>query len=407
MHLQLLQLLNSVLLYSNGHRHTTSNYYSSAKYLNPFRQFIPRLKGVGFLADVVVTKMKKELGKRSERGSTTDFLAQRNYLGNYIVSNYGCLSSSSKSSIRVESFTLNKVLVLLDKNDSKSLVSIIDGEQDIGIIGLILDSLLWRDKNLLEGILRKVNLDELVRKINMEKSLNKINFLISRISWLSREINLAFLGKMGLTSIARKIDCEGNLDTVCDTLFNFYVCDEDAAKKIFEEISFETLTAKVANEQDFDKIAMLIYHIYLVYQEFSEKISKIVRTKIKHEESLEKITELLFKIRLQKSRFEGKLHLLDMKKREQGQEDYAEDCLNRLSQSVDTEILRYIVKSIDLEDLATKINLEQNFQKIFELITEISKLSKETSIELLSKISLEHLALKYEKILKPQSNLQR
>ncbi|MBS7278552.1 MAG: hypothetical protein KIH09_01830 [Candidatus Freyarchaeota archaeon] len=345
--------------------------------------------------------MKKELGKRPEKGSNTDFLAQRNYSGNYIVSNYGCLASSSKSNSRVGTFTLNKVLLLLDKNDTKSLISIIDGEQDIGVISLIFDSLLWRDKKLLEGILRKVNLDELVRKIDREEDLNKINFLVSRVSWLGRETNCALFGKMGLSSIARKIDCEGNLDTVCDTLFNFYVCGEDAAKKLLEEISFETLLAKVANEQDSDKIAMLIYHIYLVCQEFSEKIAKIVRNKIKYEESLEKITELLFKIRLLKSKFEGKLHLLDMKKREQGQEDYGETCLNFLSQSIDTEMLHSIAKGIDLEDLATKINLEQNFQKIFELITEISKLSKETSIELLSKTSVEHLVLKYEKNLKP------
>jgi len=345
--------------------------------------------------------MKKDLGKRPERSSATDFSAQHNYSGNYIVSNYGCLASSSKSSIRVECFTLNKVLILLDKNDYKSLVSIIDGEQDIETIGLILDSLLWRDKNLLEDILRKVNLDELVKKIDREENLNKINFLVSRVSWLSREINCAFLGNLRLFSIARKIDCERNLDTVCDTLFNFYLCSEDAAKRLLEEISFETLIAKVVNEQDSDKIAMLLHHIYLVCQGVSEKIAKIVRTKVRHEESLEKITELLFKLRLLKSRFEGKLHLLEMKKREQGQKDYGEARLTRLSQSIDTEMLRHIVESIDLEDLATKINLEKNFQKIFELITEISKLSKETSIELLSKTNLEHLALKYEKIAKP------
>jgi hypothetical protein len=44
-----------------------------------------------------------------------------------------------------------------------------------------------------------------------------------------------------------------------------------------------------------------------------------------------------------------------------------------------------------------KINLEKRFEKIFEFFSELAKFNKEILIELLSKINLEHLVLKYEK----------
>jgi hypothetical protein len=110
--------------------------------------------------------------------------------------------------------------------------------------------------------------------------------------------------------------------------------------------------------------------------------------------------DFLFKLRLFKSRFEGKLYLLDIKRREQESKNLERELKglkNSLSEKIDTDVLRYAVEKIDLEKLAMKINLEKRFEKIFEFVSELAKFNKEIIIELLSKISLEHLVIKYEK----------
>ncbi|MEM2145459.1 MAG: hypothetical protein QW279_08855 [Candidatus Jordarchaeaceae archaeon] len=342
--------------------------------------------------------MKKEeaIGKRKKAEKKTNHfsLAKRINSLSPMIPNFGCVPASLKRDEPSVEYNLSKVMLFLDKNDSKSLVNIIDVENDVGIIGFILDSILWRNKKLAEKIVEQINMDELLRKINTEDSLEKISFLVSRISWLNKELNIKFLEKFDITSLARKIDREQNLETICQALFDFYSCDEEKARKLLEEINFDILLEKVNLETDFEKIAMLIYNIYLIYGKDSEKAAIIIATKIKNEESLERVIELLFKLRLTKSRFEGKLYLLDIKRREQEPKNPLK---KDETQKIGTEILGCTVKKIDLENLAIKINLEKRFEKIFELISELSKFNKETIIELLNKINLEHLVLKYEK----------
>ncbi len=347
-------------------------------------------------------KKEKRTGNYREDEIVTGFsAAQRANSTNPIFSDFGHTTGFSKNTSPGRGYSLNKVVLFLEKLDSKSLISIINEEQDIGIISFILDNILWRDKKLAEEIVKQINIDELMRKILLEESLEKIYFLVSRISWLSREINLRFSEKIDLVSLARKIDKEQNLDTICQTLFEFHVCNEEMAKRLLKEINFKTLLWKVIVERDFEKVAMLIYYIYLVYGNFSENLAVIVGTKFEKEENLEKVMEFLFKLRLFKSRFEGKLHLLELKRKEQDSENFEEglkNAKNSLSGKIDTDIIRHVVEKIDLENLAMKIDLEKRFDRIFELVSELSKCNKEIIIELLSKINIEYLVLKYEEV---------
>lgn len=349
--------------------------------------------------------MKKEEDtkkrKKTEKGANHFSLAKRTNSISPPNPNFYCVPAPLKKDEPSLDYNLSKVMLFLDKKDSKSLANIIDGENDVGIISFIIDNVLWRNKKLAEKIIEQINIDELLRKINMEDSLEKISFLVSRVSWLSREVNTKFVEKFDITSLARKIDREQNLDTICQALFDFYSCDEEKARKLLEEISFDILLEKVTLETDFEKIAMLTYNIHLIYGKNSEKVAIIIATKIKNEENLEKIIELLFKLRLTKSRFEGKLYLLDIKRKEQEPKNPLKKDEN---QKIGTEILKYVVEKIDLANLAFKINLEKRFEKIFELISELAKFNKEIIIDLLNKINLEHLVLKYEKrIAKTQS----
>nr|MDO8080982.1 hypothetical protein [Candidatus Freyarchaeota archaeon] len=345
-------------------------------------------------------KKEEEAGKRKESDIITNgfSLAQRPNSVNPIISDFGYVIDFLKKDRSYTEYSLSKVMLFLEKNDSSSLISVIDGEHDVGMISFILDNVLWRDRKLAEEIVKQINMNELLRKIEMEESVEKISFLVSRISWLSREINLRFVEKFDLASLARKIDREQNLDTICQALFDFYSCNEEMARRLLGKISFDTLLEKVNVEIDFEKIAMLIYNMYLIYGKLSEKIAIIVGTKVENEENLEKIMEFLFKLRLFKSRFEGKLYLLDIKRREQESKNLElKRVKNDFSQKIDTDILRYTVGKIDLENLAMKVNLEKRFEKIFEFFSELAKFNKEIIIELLSKINLEHLVLKYEK----------
>jgi hypothetical protein len=342
---------------------------------------------------------KEEAGKRKDSDIINNCfsLAQTPNSFNPIISDFSMVDFSKKDKSYKE-YNLSKLMLFLEKNDARSLISLINGEQDVGMISFILDNVLWRDRKLAEEIVNQINVDELFRKIETEESLDKISFLVSRISWLSKEINLRFVEKFDLASLARKIDQEQNLDTICQALFDFYSCNEETARRLLDKISFDTLLEKVNVETDFEKIAMLIYNLYLIYGKPSQEVSIIVGTKVENEENLEKIMELLFKLRLFKGRFEGKLYLLDIKRREQESKNLE---LKRkkddLSQKIDTDILRCTVQKIDLENLAMKVNLEKRFEKIFEFFSELAKFNKEIIIELLSKINLEHLVLKYEK----------
>lgn len=345
--------------------------------------------------------MKEEAAgklKESDAVNNCFSLAQKTNSISSLISDLGCVTDFSNKDKTCTELNLSKVMLLLKKNDSSSLISVIDREHDVGIISFILDNVLWRDRKLAEELFKQINMEELFRKIETEESLDKISFLVSRVSWLSREINLRFAEKFDLASLARKIDREQNLELICQVLFDFYSCSEETARRLLEEISFDALLEKVTVETDFEKIAMLIYNMYLIYGKFSEKIAIIVGTKVENEENLEKIMELLFKLRLFKSRFEGKLYLLDIKRKEQQSKNLElKRVKDDLSQKIDTDMLRYTVEKIDLEKLALKVNLENRFEKIFEFFLELAKFNKEIIIELLSKINLEHLVLKYDK----------
>ena len=304
----------------------------------------------------------------------------------------------SKNTSPGRGYSITKAVLFLEKLNSGSLVSIIDAEKDIGVISFILDNILWRDKKLAEEVVKQINIDELMSKILLEESLEKINFLVSRISWLSRETNLRFIENFDLKSLARKIDREQNLDTICQTFLEFYVCNEETAKRLLKVINFEALIWKVIVERDFEKVALLIYYLYLVYGKYSEKLAAIVGIKFEKEENLDKVIDFLFKLRLCKNRFEGKLYLLELKRREQEPKNYEalKNSKNSLSPKIDTDIIRHVVEKIDLENLAMKIDSEKRFEKIFEFFSELAKFNKEIIIELLSKINIEYLVLKYE-----------
>lgn len=337
---------------------------------------------------------------KEENNNNAIDLSQKSELADSVFLGLGHMNDFSRNSSPGRGYSLNKVILFLEKLDSKSLISLIEGEEDIGIISFILDNILWRDKKYAEDVIKKINLEKLMKKIFLEESLEKINFLVSRISWLSREINLEFLKKFDIISLARKIDREQNLETVCQTLFEFYVCNEEMARELLDEINFEPLLWKVIVERDFEKVAMLIYCLYLIYGKFSKNLSTIVGAKVEKEDSLERVIEFLFKLRLSKNRFEGKLNLLNIKKREQEPANFEESksAKNSCIEDFDINILKIIVEKIDLEILARKIDLEPRFEKIFEFISGIAKLNKEISIELLSKINIEYLVLKYEEI---------
>ncbi|MHA1364264.1 MAG: hypothetical protein ACTSP1_17325 [Candidatus Freyarchaeota archaeon] len=293
-------------------------------------------------------------------------------------------------------YELNRVLLYLENGDSKSLISLIDGERDIGVIGFVLDTILWRNRRMAEEVAKGINLEGLMEKVLLEKNLDRISFLISRFSWLSRKINRKLVEKVDLVSLAKKIDDEHDLETISQILFDLYSCCEETAKRLLNEINFERLLEKIIREEDFEKIAMLIYYLYLIHGGFSEKLTKIVRTKVKSESDLKSIIEFFFKLRLVKGRFEGKLYLLDLKRREQGSSHEKETKKAEKSPRIDTDILRQIVERIDLENLANKINTERRFERIFEFFTELAKLNREIIIELLSRVNIEHLVLKYE-----------
>lgn len=293
-------------------------------------------------------------------------------------------------------YELNRVLLCLENGDSKSLVSLIGGERDIGVIGFVLDTILWRNRRMAEEVAKGINLEGLMEKVLLEKNLDRISFLISRFSWLSRKINRKLVEKVDLVSLAKKIDDEHDLETISQFLFDLYSCCEETAKRLLNEINFERLLEKIINEEDFEKIAMLIYYLYLIHGGFSEKLTKIVRTKVKSESDLKSMIEFFFKLRLVKGRFEGKLYLLDLKRREQGSSHEKETKKAEKSPRIDTDILRQIVERIDLENLANKINTERKFERILEFFTELAKLNREIIIELLSRVNIEHLVLKYE-----------
>ncbi|MHA1262836.1 MAG: hypothetical protein ACTSSA_12225 [Candidatus Freyarchaeota archaeon] len=202
---------------------------------------------------------------------------------------------------------------LLENGDSKSLVSLIDGERDIGVIGFVLDTILWRTRRMAEEVAKGINLEELMEKVLLEKSLDRISFLISRFSWLSREINRKLVEKVDLVSLAKKIDDEHDLETISQFLFDLYSCCEETVKRLLNEINFEGLLEKIINEEDFEKVAMLIYYLYLIHGGFSEKLTKIVRTKVKSESDLKSIIEFFFKLRLVKGRFERSTRREDSK----------------------------------------------------------------------------------------------